>query len=214
MRELGLGPVNDAFPGHCFPTGAVHEFICSSPEDISASGGFIAGLLAALMQTDGVCCWISIKRKIFPPALRSFGIQPDRIIFIDLPDERQLLWVMEETLKCNGLSAVVAEIKDLDFTSSRRLQLAVEQSHVTGFILRTDPRRLHTTACLTRWKINSTHSIQEQGLPGVGFPQWNIILLKVRNGKPGQWKLGWKAGRFIPMLPLPGYNSDEQLKTG
>lgn len=41
--------------------------------------------------------------------------------------------VMEEALKCGGLAAVVGEVQDISFTASRRLQLAVEQSGVTGF---------------------------------------------------------------------------------
>ena len=60
---------------------------------------------------------------------------------------------MEEALKCDGIAAVVGEIQELSFTVSRRLQLAVEQSRVTGFILRNNPRNLNTTACVTRWKI-------------------------------------------------------------
>jgi protein ImuA len=35
-----------------------------------------------------------------------------------------------------GLAAVVAEIQELSFMTSRRLQLATEQSGVTGFMLR------------------------------------------------------------------------------
>ena len=38
-----------------------------------------------------------------------------------------MLWVIEEALKCEGLAAVIGEIKELSFTQSRRLQLAVEK---------------------------------------------------------------------------------------
>jgi len=37
----------------------------------------------------------------------------------------------------------------------------------------------------------------KNGMPGVGFPRWQIELLKVRNGKPGKWTVEWSAGRFI-----------------
>jgi protein ImuA len=62
---------------------------------------------------------------------------------------------VEEALRCNRLAAVVAEIGELSFTASRRLQLAVEQSRVTGFILRLKPRNLTSTACVTRWRVTS-----------------------------------------------------------
>ena len=76
-------------------------------------------------------------------------------------------------------------MRELNFTSSRRLQLAVEQSRVTGFIIREDPKQLGTTACISRWKINSLPSALPDKMPGLGFPRWQVELLKARNGKPG-----------------------------
>jgi protein ImuA len=194
---VGLGLVESAFPNAVFPTGAIHEFLSEVPEHAAASGGFIAGLLKTLMRHDGACLWISMSRTLFPPALKAFGVEPDRIIFIDLQREKDVLWAMEEALKCEGLAAVIAEMREISFTQSRRLQLAVEQSRVTGFILRSDPRKLSATACVARWKITPLPSEPQDGMPGLGFPRWNIELLKVRNGSPGNWKMEWSAGRFI-----------------
>jgi protein ImuA len=85
----------------------------------------------------------------------------------------------------------------IDFTSSRRLQLAVEQSEGTGFIIRKNLRKITTTACLSRWKITSLASIPIEGtLPGIGFPQWKVELLRMRNGKSGSWTVQWANGRF------------------
>jgi len=191
-----LGPIKDAFPNHSFPLGAIHEFVCTEAEDVSATGGFIAGIVASLMAAGGVCIWISSSRSIFLPALKAFGIEPDKIIFVDLNKEKDLLWVMEEALRCKGLAAVVGEVQELSFTASRRLQLAVEQSRVTGIVLRRRPRQLVPTACVSRWKITSLPAMPEDDLPGVGFPRWNAALLKVRNGKPGNWEVAWVEGQF------------------
>jgi len=192
----GLGPVEAAFPNGVFPTGAVHEFLSAEPEHAAAAGGFINGLLSALMQQGGACLWISQARTLFPPALKAFGVEPDRFIFIDLKREKDVLWATEEALKCEGLAAVVAEVREISFTESRRLQLAVEQSRVTGFIIRGIARKLSTTACVARWKITPLPSELEAGMPGVGHPRWNVELLKVRNGSPGHWKMEWIAGQF------------------
>jgi protein ImuA len=37
-------------------------------------------------------------------------------------------------------------------------------------------------------------------MPGVGFPRWNVELLKVRNGQPGNWQVEWMDGRFNPVI--------------
>ncbi len=208
----GLGFIKHAFPHASFPLGAIHEFFCSETEDVSASGGFIAGIVSAIMRRGGVSIWISSSQKIFPPALKSFGIEPDKIIFINVPKEKEILWVMEEALKCDGLAAVIAETQEISFTASRRFQLAVEQSHVTGFIIRRNPKNL-ATACVTRWKITSLPSVSEDDLPGVGFPLFNVELLKVRNGTPGQWQLEW-AGQFRHVSKLAEITKEQQRKTG
>ena len=148
------------------------------------------------MQNAGAVIWIGSTHSIFPPALHLFRLVPDKIIFINLQKETAMLWAMEEALKCEGLAAVIGEIKELSFTASRRLQLAVEKSRVTGFIIRNNPRAISTTACVTRWKITALSSEMEDGLPGVGFPRWNVDLLKVRNGNPGKWQIECKAGCF------------------
>jgi len=194
--NTGLGIIEMAFPGRTFPVGAVHEFISSAAEDAAATNGFITGLLGGIMQQNGVCVWIGTKRTVFPPALKVFGIAPERVIFIDLMRQKDVLWAVEEALKCEAVGAVVGELSELSFTESRRLQLAVEQSRVTGFIHRHNPRSENTVACLTRWKIRPLASVTEEGMPGLGFPRWNIQLLKVRNGKPGTWQLEWCADGF------------------
>ncbi|MEO6733909.1 MAG: Error-prone repair protein ImuA [Ferruginibacter sp.] len=212
--DTGLGIINHAFSNAIFPLGAVHEFIAEGAEDTAATTGFIGGVLGSLMQNGGAAIWISGSKTIFPPALQSFGIAPDKIIFIDLHKEKEMLWAMEEALKCEGLAAVIGEIPDISFTTSRRLQLAVEQSQVTGFILRCKPRNLNTTACVTRWKITHLPTELPAGMPGVGFPRWNVDLLKVRNGKPGSWQMEFVAGRFRQTTRLTVVHQDQQKKAG
>lgn len=192
----GIGLIEAAFPNGVFPTGMMHEFVNPQAEHGAACGAFISGLLASLMPEGGVCLWISTNRTLFPPALKKFGIEPDSIIFIDLSREKDVLWATEEALKCEGLTAVITEIKNLNFTQSRRLQLAVEQSKVTGFILRNDPTKLSTNTCVARWQITPLPSQPHGGLPGVGFPRWKIELQKVRNGTPGIWHVEWHGKAF------------------
>jgi protein ImuA len=171
--NVGLGQVNHSFPNDSFPIGAMHEFISGKTEDSTASAGFIAAVLGKLMKNGGVSLWIGSSRTLFPPALKFFDVDPEKIIFIDLRQEKDVMWAMEEALKCDSLAAVVGEIQELNFTASRRFQLAVEQSRVTGFILRQNPRNLNITACVTRWKITHLPTIPADEMPGIGFSRWN-----------------------------------------
>jgi len=121
------------------------------------------------------------------------------MIFIDLLKDKDVLWVMEEALKCTGLAAVIGEVRGLDFKQSRRLQLAVEQSHVTGFVLRNQSAKIGSTACAARWQIKPLPSEAVDGLPGLGFPRWQVELLRVRNGQPGNWIIEWSDNKFKPI---------------
>lgn len=209
-----LSPLRNAFPNKVFPVGAVHEFLCGDPEARAATSGFVTGLLSSLCMRGGAVLWISPSRILFPPALKAFGVQPDKFLFVEARKANDIMWVTNEALKCEALGAVVAEVSDMDFTESRRLQLAVEQSRVTGFVLRTQTLKHHATACVSRWRVTQIPSEPFEGLPGIGFPQWKVDLLKIRNGKPGSWTLRWEAGNFILPLQDLAEVSNQQKKAG
>ena len=214
VLDVGLGPIRNAFPQAVFPLGAVHEFICEGDEGAAATIGFVSGIVAALMQRGGAVLWIGTACPVFPSALRAFGLRPEQVIFVALSREKDVLWAVEEALKCGSLAAVVGEVHHLDFTASRRLQLAVEKSKVTGFLFRHRLRSIDTTASLTRWKITPLATVLPEGMPGVGFPRWQVALLKVRNGRPGSWRVEWKDGAFRFVQPMAVVIDERKKRAG
>jgi protein ImuA len=188
--------IEQAFPNNAFPIGCTHEFITGCFEDAAPTNGFIASLLGKLMKLGGVCIWISTNRHLYPPSLIRFNLPPAHIIFIDLKHDKDVLYVTEEALKCDKITAVIAEIKNISLKESRRFQLAAEQSRVTGFIIRHQPKIINTIASVSRWRITSLPSQLEEGMPGVGFPRWKVELLKIRNGTPCRWTIEWANNNF------------------
>jgi protein ImuA len=211
---MGLGPINDAFPNQHFPLQAVHEFLTTTAEDTASTCGFIVGMLSTIMRRRGVVVWVGSKLQVFPHAFKAFGIDPDKIIFISPGREKDVLWAVEESLKCEGLSAVVGEVQGLSFDASRRLQLAVEKSHVTGFIINQSTKPVNATTCVSRWKISPLSSAVHDHMPGVGFPRWHVELLKVRNGRTGAWQVEWKSGKFHFSSKTKAIEISERRKTG
>ena len=202
--KIGLGIVEDSFPNAVFPTGVIHEFLCGQPEQTASTIAFISGILAKLSKAKSVYLWIGKQHQFFPVGLKSFGIQPHQIIFINLTQQKDILWATEEALKCKSVSGVVTELDTITFAQSQRLQLTVEKSNVTGFILRTQTESVNATPCVARWQINALSSDNPNGLPGVGFPKWQVDLLKIRNGNPTSCTITWRNGKF---------NSTETLGT-
>lgn len=211
--DFGLGAMESAFPYSVFPTAAVHEFISPTAAHATATNGFIAGLLSVLMHQGNPCLWISTQRSLYPIGLKYFGIEPHRIIFVDVMQDKDALWAMEQALQCSALAAVVAELGEISFSESQRLQLAIEKSSITGFLHRKRPRYENTLACISRWRIRPIASLVRDDLPGVGHPLWEVSLEKIRNGKPGKWQLGWCNNHFVHLpkkkAPMTHHQSNE-----
>jgi protein ImuA len=200
--DIPIGPLAEAFPNRRFPTGKLHEFIARTPQQSVASGGFICTLAGNLMANAGEAIWITKNRRIFPPGLASFGISAHRIIFCEVRNEKHLLWATEEALRCKGLISVMAEIAEIDYSASLRLQLAIDESRVTGLLLRQTTKPTQPIASTARWLVSPARSRSPiPGLTRIGYPAWNIQLERVRNGHPGSWLLEWRAGRLQPVHP-------------
>lgn len=212
--DMELGSMLDSFPNRSFPLGAVHEFLSEGVENSAATSGFVGALISSLMKSKGTGIWISASRQLFPPSLKMIGLNPERFVFLDLKNERDVLWAMDEALKCAALTTVIAEIRNIDFTQSRRLQLAVEQSQATGFVLRHNVRNPGTTACVSRWKVSSLPSEVVDELPGIGYPGWKVELSRIRNGKPGSWNIYWKDSAFVHVDTAPHITDVQQRKAG
>src|SRR5262245_24053240 len=91
ISRIGFNDIEKNFPNSCFPITAIHEFLCRDIESTAATTGFITGILARLMLNGGISIWIQSTRNLFPPGLKTFGIDPDRIIFINLKNEKEIL---------------------------------------------------------------------------------------------------------------------------
>jgi protein ImuA len=211
--QSGLGKILSAFPENTFPFSGVHEFLFNSQEAAAASGAFVTALLSGRMKKGSVALWVSTGRMIFPPALLQFGVQPEQVIFLQLKNEREVVWAVEEALQCHALTAVIGEIPALSFTASRRFQLAIERTGVSCFVLRQRPKNL-ATACVARWQVQPLPSHPVADLPGVHHPCWKVDLLKVRNGKTGTWELEWANNRFRHVPAMKVLPQQWQRKTG
>ena len=212
-QDTKLGRINEAFPNGVFPFSALHEFFCFNQQELTSSSAFIAALLSSRFQKGASIVWISPTRKIFPPALKCFGIEPHQVLFLNIKKEKDISWAINEALTCSSLSAVIGEMPEMSITASRRFQLAIEDAGVGCFILRRNPKNLLTTA-VSRWHIQPLPTKTEDGLPGLGHPRWQVALLKVRNGKTGTWNIEWTSSGFRYSSNLTVIHRTLQKQTG
>jgi protein ImuA len=238
---LGLAALDARLPGGGLPFGCLHEIAGGRAEwDDGAAGGFCLALLARLLgalpegetaapQARGPVLWVSRWGDLYAPGLAAFGVDPGRLIEVRAGAGTEVLWAMEEALRCTRLAAVVGEVEALERRAGRRLQLAAEAQGVTAVALRRPLRPARRaeapSAAATRWRVMpaqasapvsaqaSTRVSAENGT-FLGRPCWQVELLRCRGAAPGQWCLEWDdaTGGFAlaaslrdrPPAPAPG----------
>lgn len=189
--------IRDAFPGQQFPLGCLHEFVAKNAEEIAATRGFIHVLVSHLLKENNTAVWINSQDDHFPPALSRFNVSPNQLLFIKHQQQKELWWVVEEFLKYKPLTVLIAELDMLDFTASRRFQLAVERSGLTAFIIRTGVNGKNNNTVNARWQLSTLPSLNMDGLPGIGFPSWKVELIKMRHGKTASHDVVWNYGKLL-----------------
>ncbi len=96
----------------------------------------------------------------YGPGLDAFGLRPERLLTVATAHSRDLLWAMEEALRCRAVSAVIGELRHgaIDNVAVRRLSLAAAASGALALLLRASPPREASTAA-TRWIVGAAPSL-------------------------------------------------------
>jgi protein ImuA len=125
--------------------------------------------------------------------LDAFGLAPEQLVMVSAAHRRDLLWAMEEALRCRTTTVVIGEMRAgvIDGVAVRRLSLAAAESGTLALLLRTEPPNDTSTAA-TRWIVSTASSTS-------GAPRFAAQLVRNRRGPTGSWILEWSDsdGQFI-----------------
>jgi hypothetical protein len=141
----------------------------------------------------------------------------DCSLFIDVPPEPSVrhrprshgrLWAIEQAIRCEGVSVIVADASGLDMAASRRLQLAAAARSSPQLILLARPpwEAATLSAAITRW-IVTTGAVGErlpqrmgsqaaasaqrmeaapgEAAPGETAPEWLVRLVRCKSSLMG-----------------------------
>ena len=141
-------------------------------------------------------------RPGLPKALRH------RLIHVAARDAKDMLFALEEGLRCRDLAFVIGEMAGnptaLDFTASRRLTLAAERHKVPLWLVRIDAQADLSSARM-RWRAQSAPSLAGRWNPQApGQPRWQAELFRSRRHPPGTWTLQGSAGLVAASGDPPG----------
>jgi protein ImuA len=131
---------------------------------------------------------------LYGPALDGIGIAPEQLITVAAARTRDVLWAMEEALRCRAVGMVIGEMRPrgIDQVATRRLALAAAAGSALGLILYTAPDDA-PSAAVTRWIIGAASSLNVERGHGIGPPRLLAHLVRNRRGPLGTWIVEWNS---------------------
>ena len=203
---LGVPEIDRALPGGGLRLGCIHEVA----GDETATG-FCAALLARALagggrrgaaragrdgNRHGALLWLAQGDDLYAPGLVRYGIGAGQLLIVSgLRRQDDMLWAMEEALRCRAVRGVVAETGGTGLAAGRRLMLAAEGTGVLGLVLSRGngtalPHRhghgdergrggAGVRAAVSRWRVTAAP----------GGTKWRVALLHCRGGRPAEWTL-------------------------
>ncbi len=198
-RLVGLGAPIDVSLGGGLARGALHEPAPAAPIDLAATSGFATALAALAGGARGQVLWVATDFAAGEgggppgPGLDLFGMAAARLLVLRVPRAVDVLWAMEEALRCRALACVVAELSgdgaEADLTATRRLVLAAREGSSLGLLIR-HRATMAPSASATRWEIAS-HPSRPDAFGGLGPTRFDLTLRKNRRGPSGRWLITW-----------------------
>jgi protein ImuA len=211
-RRVELSAPIDAVLGGGLACGALHELAPAAPFQLGATTGFAAAVAARAGTGCGEVLWIATEfaRREgggpYGPGLDLFGLSPARLLVLNVSRPADVLWAMEEGLRCRALACVIAELTgegaEADLTATRRLSLAAREgvsARVSGLGLLIRHRATPNSSALpsaaaTRWSIAGAPSLPDRlarRSGGLGRTRFDLSLCKNRRGPSGRWLVEW-----------------------
>ncbi len=195
-------------------TNTLAEAFAGAATDAAAMG-FV---LSRLPRTDAPVLWVQDRlshKEAGRPYLAGIGTKRP-LIMVDLSRAADVLWAMEDGLRCRALGAVVGEIwgdpPALDFTATKRLAIRAEAADVPCWLIRR-AGTANLSAARDRWRIAAMPSgAHPHDAQAPGQPRWSLDLFRSRRAKPGQW-VG-QYDRAADHLDLSAPLRDGALATG
>ncbi|MGE0750832.1 MAG: ImuA family protein [Variibacter sp.] len=198
-RPFGIAEMDEALGGG-LTTAALHEVAAANEPAIVAATGFALSLAAGATGEAPAqpILWVAEDMSLlesgapYGPGLDAIGLRPERLITVSATHPRDVLWAMEEGLRCRALAAVLGEMRApnaIDDVAMRRLSLAAGAHETLALLLR--PAVAQSVVAETRWVIGPAASASPEH--GVGPPTFHAQLVRNRHGRLGAWDLEWNC---------------------
>lgn len=169
-----------------FPAGWLHELWVPSAKHHAVA---MAWALAVCAPQDKPLLLVTSQALLreqglpYGPGLLANGLAPEQLILARTKTHEDALWAIEEAVKSGAFSTVIAELSDMDLTSSRRLSLAV-QHHEARCLLLMRSETAPQTVAYSRWRVEAAKSVPDA--PDTAWPGPARLMAHLHKHRGGE----------------------------
>lgn len=176
--STGCRELDRLFPEAGIARGTLIEWLAEG----AGCGALWLALAAARQacQEHGPLVLIDGRGTFYPPAAVRAGLDPQRLIVVRAPAAGDENWALDQTLRSEGVGAVLCVTDRLKPRAARRLQLAAESSGGVGFLVR--PLSVRAEPCWS--EVRLLVEPRAGGEPGRGR-RLTVEVLKTRGAVAG-----------------------------
>ena len=161
--------VLDAHFAGGWPRGAITEILC---DDCAGALKLLMPALATLSRRSNWLVLVSPPHIPYAPGFAACGVDLSRLLLVQPKNPQERLWALEQALRGGAGSAVLAWPERLTGAVLRRLQLAAETGHSSGFLFRPAAAAAQASAAALRLRVRQCGA------------QTEVDILKRRGGWP------------------------------
>ena len=138
LFSSGFAELDALLPRGGFPAGVLVEWL----SEFEGGGAATLALLVAshAAQQGGVIVAIDVTGEFYLPAAEALGLDLERLVVIRGDSDDDLLWALDQSLRCPAVAAVWAPLERLERRLAarhlRRWQLAAERGGGLGLLMR------------------------------------------------------------------------------
>ena len=147
----GWPPLDGLLPGGSLRRGSLVEWLAAGPGSGAALLAWKAAQQAA--GEGGAIVVLDRRHEVYPPALAAWGLDLERVIFVQPQNARDEGWAWNQALRCPGVAAVWGWVDQVDSRLFRRWQLSAEASGCVGLLVRPGAARTEPTWADVRWWV-------------------------------------------------------------
>ncbi len=175
LVSSGCEALDQRLPHGGFHYGTLVEWLGVEPGCGAETLAFYAAREAC--RAGGTLVVLDRRREFYPPAAVRLGIEPDALIVVHTQSAIDYLWALDQSLRCQGVAAVLAWPEQLDGRAFRRLQLAVEQGGGLGLLIRSKRARYEPSWADVRLLVEPAPIVLSEALRRL-----RIHILRSRGG--------------------------------